>query len=205
MSQSFLPNQHSTEANHASSRTQLRQILLQRRQQALNNTAIHTFNEHLRTLLEHLQPRCLALYWPIREEFDPRPCIIQWSKDHSETNPILALPKASSKNAALCFLEWYPDMLMSRDAYGIPTPQTHTEVHPDLILLPCLGFAKESNHLFYRLGYGAGSYDRTLAHHNALRVGMAYEFARLPSIAPQPHDLPLDYMVTEMGYEKSGA
>ena len=53
----------------------------------------------------------------------------------------------------------------------------------------------------YRLGYGAGFFDRTLAAlaRKPLVVGIAYELAKLDTIHPQAWDLPMDYVVTERG------
>jgi 5-formyltetrahydrofolate cyclo-ligase len=53
----------------------------------------------------------------------------------------------------------------------------------------------------YRLGYGAGYYDLTLASYQSkpLAVGVGFELGRLPTIYPQPYDVPMDFIVTEEG------
>jgi hypothetical protein len=51
------------------------------------------------------------------------------------------------------------------------------------------------------LGYGGGYFDRTLeaTSPQPLAIGVAFEFAGLPTIRPQPHDVPMDFVVTEAG------
>jgi 5-formyltetrahydrofolate cyclo-ligase len=70
-------------------------------------------------------------------------------------------------------------------------------VQPSLLLIPLLGFDSQG----YRLGYGGGYYDRTLAalRLKPLTIGIGYEAGRLETIQPQPHDIPLDAVVTESG------
>ena len=63
--------------------------------------------------------------------------------------------------------------------------------------MPLVGFDAQG----YRLGYGGGYFDRTLAAlaRKPLTIGVGFEFARLPTIRPQPHDIPMDFIVTEAG------
>jgi hypothetical protein len=59
----------------------------------------------------------------------------------------------------------------------------------------------------YRLGYGAGFFDRTLASlaRRPVTIGISYELARLDTIHPQSWDIPMDYVVTERGvYRRDG-
>ncbi|MGB7543943.1 MAG: 5-formyltetrahydrofolate cyclo-ligase, partial [Burkholderiales bacterium] len=76
-------------------------------------------------------------------------------------------------------------------------PEGSLEVRPDHVLLPMLGWDADG----YRLGYGGGFFDRTLA---ALEkrprvIGTSYELEYLQTIHPQPHDIPMDFVVTERG------
>jgi 5-formyltetrahydrofolate cyclo-ligase len=66
---------------------------------------------------------------------------------------------------------------------------------PDLLLVPLVGFDPAG----YRLGYGGGYYDRTLAaiQPRPLAIGIGFEQQALATIHPQPHDIPMDYIVTE--------
>jgi 5-formyltetrahydrofolate cyclo-ligase len=69
--------------------------------------------------------------------------------------------------------------------------------------VPLLGFDAAG----YRLGQGGGYYDRTLANlpQRPLTIGIGYEFGRLETIHPQPHDIPMDAIVTERGVERARA
>jgi 5-formyltetrahydrofolate cyclo-ligase len=67
---------------------------------------------------------------------------------------------------------------------------------PDALLIPLIGFDAAG----FRLGYGGGYYDRTLAVLGAaLKIGVGHELGRLATIHPQPHDVPMDIVVTERG------
>ena len=68
---------------------------------------------------------------------------------------------------------------------------------PNIILLPLVAFDRQG----FRLGYGGGYFDRTLAAlvPRPLAIGVGFELARVADIRPQAHDLPLDAVVTEAG------
>ena len=89
---------------------------------------------------------------------------------------------------------------MTPGAYNIPIPRSGEMETPDALLIPCVGFDAQR----YRIGYGGGFYDRTLAAlhaagHRPRMIGVAYEVNRVESIAPQSHDIALDCIVTESG------
>ena len=108
-----------------------------------------------------------------------------------------ALPVVIAEHEALRFREWTPETPLAADRYGIPTPSAGDWLIPDLILLPLNGFDAAG----YRLGYGGGYFDRTLAalSPRPLAVGVGFEINRVASIRPQPHDQRLDWIVTENG------
>ena len=90
----------------------------------------------------------------------------------------------------LTFYTWYPGCPMEEDAYGIPKPKDTEIVVPTLIFVPCVGYGPGG----FRLGYGGGFYDRTLAslQPKPFTVGLGYDFAYLPHLQPEAHDVPLD-------------
>lgn len=141
----------------------------------------------------------IGFYWPMRGEFDPRPFIERLAA----AGHVVALPVVAAGAGPLAFRRWQPGAAMVEDRYGIPTPAEGAAVVPTLLLVPLLGFDAAG----YRLGYGAGHYDRTLA---ALRppprsIGVGFALGRLATIHPQPHDRPLDCLVTEEGiFERAG-
>ena len=100
-------------------------------------------------------------------------------------------------NSPLEFREWTPHSEMIEDRYGIHVPARGDVLRPDAILMPLNGFDGAG----YRLGYGGGYFDRSLAGMNPrpLAIGVGFELARLDSIRPQAHDLPMDFIVTEAG------
>ena len=138
-------------------------------------------------------PRALAFCWPIKREPDVRAIIAHWRQAGSRA----ALPVVVGEGEPLAFREWSEDTPLQADRYGIPTPAAGDWLIPDLILLPLNGFDAAG----YRLGYGGGYFDRTLAalKPRPLAVGVGFELNRLPSIHPETHDERLDWIVTEAG------
>jgi 5,10-methenyltetrahydrofolate synthetase len=138
-------------------------------------------------------PRQLAFCWPIKDEPDVRAILGEWSA----TGTRACLPVVVDEAHALAFRAWVPGEPLVADRYGIPTPVAGDWLVPDMILLPLNGFDAAG----YRLGYGGGYFDRTLAsmQPRPLAIGVGFEINRLPSIRPEMHDQRLDWIVTENG------
>jgi 5,10-methenyltetrahydrofolate synthetase len=155
--------------------------------------------ELLLALLPDMQSACVSFYWPFEGEFDPRFAIRRWR----ERGARAALPVVVRKGAPLEFREWWPGAPMKRGVFDLPIPDGTPVVTPDVALIPPVGFDDEG----YRLGYGGGYFDRTLAALACppLKVGVAFELSRIPTIRPQPHDIPMDCIVTEAGVHRAGA
>ncbi|MGC4027914.1 MAG: 5-formyltetrahydrofolate cyclo-ligase [Steroidobacteraceae bacterium] len=134
-------------------------------------------------------------WWPLRGEPDLRP----WLAQLKEAGVGAALPLVSEKGAPLKFRLWEPGCRMERGFWNIPQPAEAREVEPDLVLAPGVGFDRAR----FRLGYGGGYFDRTLAARLATgrprAVMLAYAASLLDSIHPLPHDIPFDAVVTEQG------
>lgn len=132
----------------------------------------------------------IALYWPFRGEPDLR----RWMRAAVEAGARLALPVVVAKARPLVFREWVPGCRMTRGVWNIPTPAEGAEIAPDVVIAPLVGFDPGC----YRLGYGGGFYDRTLAAMpvRPMVIGVGLETAALPTIHPQPHDVPMDAIVT---------
>lgn len=135
----------------------------------------------------------IGFCWPFKGEFDARFAI----RDFRRRGAIAALPAVVAKAGPLQFRQWWPGAPMTPGAYGIPVPDGTGIVAPDAALVPMNGFDEQG----YRLGYGAGYFDRTLAasHPRPLAIGVSYELARLQTIFPQSHDIAMDFVVTEAG------
>ena len=99
------------------------------------------------------------------------------------------------KRQPLEFWSWHPGMTLARGVWNIPIPVGRNPVQPTVLLVPLVGFDSAG----YRLGHGGGYYDRTLATFIAkpFTIGIGYEIGRLETIHPQPHDVPMDAIVTE--------
>ena len=145
--------------------------------------------------LSWLTPGVLGAYWPHRDEYDPMP-LAAW---HAGRNGKVALPAVVARGQPLEYRWWSPNVPMAPGpfSFGIPEPVNGPAVIPDLMLVPLLGFDAGG----YRLGYGGGYFDRTLAARpvRPKTIGVGFEIGRLPTIHPQPHDIPLDMIVTEAG------
>lgn len=176
-------------------RKRARQGLLANRMQ-LNSPARHDRGELARKRLQtnvDLSPyHMLGIYWPIKREIDIREVALQ----HVAGGGELALPVVVTRSQPLEFWRWLPGMSLGRGLWDIPIPRERNPVVPQAFIIPLLGFDAEG----YRLGYGSGYYDRTLAAAAAhpFCVGLGYDSAYLPSIYPQQHDIPMDVIVTDL-------
>jgi 5-formyltetrahydrofolate cyclo-ligase len=135
----------------------------------------------------------LAFCWPIKNEYDARHVV----RTFRERGALTALPVVVAPKQPLAFREWHPGVELARGAMDIPYPVGSAEVVPTAVLLPMNGWDAGG----YRLGYGAGYFDRTLASLpvRPTVIGVSYELARLETIHPQSWDVPVDYLVTERG------
>ena len=159
---------------------------------------------HLTTLLSErcgdLAGRVLSGYWPIRGELDQRP----WMTTLHAKGAVLALPVVETPRAPLTFRRWEPGMKTERGHWGIPVPpEASQRLTPEICLAPLVGWDAAG----YRLGYGGGYFDRTLASltPKPLVIGVGLQSARLDSIAPQPHDVLMSFVVTEAGLQIENA
>ena len=138
--------------------------------------------------------RCrLAFCWPIKGEYDAR----HLARTLRSRGALTCLPVVVKPKSPLIFREWHPGVEMVKGALDIPYPVNSSEIVPEAVLLPMNGWDMQG----YRLGYGAGFFDRTLASlaKRPLTIGVTYELAKLDTIHPQEWDIPLDYVVTERG------
>jgi len=137
-----------------------------------------------------------AFCWPYQGEVDVRVAL----RALREQGATAALPVVTGKGSPLQFRLWRPGVAMVEGRLGIPAPRDTAFVVPDAALVPLVGFDGQG----YRLGYGGGYFDRTLAApgRKPLAVGVGFEAARLPTIHPQPHDIPMDFIVTEAGIRR---
>jgi 5,10-methenyltetrahydrofolate synthetase len=160
------------------------------------------WNERITALLESgfgVPPGAVVGFcWPYKGEFDARFVVRRW-RDGGAT---AAMPEVAEKARPLRFRKWWPGVTMDPGVYGIPVPVGTDVLVPDIAIIPMNGFDDQG----YRLGYGGGYFDRTLAalERRVLSIGVSFEALRMPTIHPQPHDIPMDFVVTEAGIHRAG-
>jgi 5-formyltetrahydrofolate cyclo-ligase len=145
----------------------------------------------LQRIVPTLKPATVGFYWPFKGEFDARPL----ARALIAEGIGMALPAVVQPKTPLEFRRWTPGMEMESGVYNIPIPKARDLVEPDVLLVPLVGFDPQR----YRLGYGGGYYDRTIASfaRKPVAVGIGFELSRLPTIHPQPFDIPMTMVVTE--------
>jgi 5,10-methenyltetrahydrofolate synthetase len=135
----------------------------------------------------------VSVYWPIRGEPDLRP----WMHELCARGVRVALPVVVAYGRPLEFREWHPHARLERGVWKIPFPADGAVVRPEVAIAPLVGFDRAC----YRLGYGGGFFDRTLAslEPRAKAIGVGYRETALATIFPQSFDVPMDWIVTGDG------
>jgi len=148
---------------------------------------------HLLQALPEAAGRVVGFCWPVKNEPDVRAAVTSWRQAGGRA----ALPVVVAESAPLAFRAWQPGAVLVPDRYGIPTPSDGEWLTPEILLLPLNAFDAAG----YRLGYGGGYFDRTLAAlaSRPLAVGVGFELNRVASVRPQAHDQRLDWIITERG------
>jgi 5-formyltetrahydrofolate cyclo-ligase len=133
----------------------------------------------------------ISLYWPLRGEPDLR----DWLARITARGANCALPIVVEKGAPLVFRTWRPGEPLARGVWNIPIPEGGDTVHPEILIAPVVGFDRDN----YRLGYGGGYFDRTLATYRERPrvIGVGFSRFAIPTIYPLAHDIPMSEIVTE--------
>jgi len=130
-------------------------------------------------------------FWPIGKEIDIRPLLLAL---YLRGHPIV-LPETPKRGNPLIFRLWHPGAAMVPERFGTSRPDGEVR-QPDFLLVPLLAFDRRG----YRIGYGAGYYDRTLAMlPGRFRLGVAYAAQELDVVPAGPYDQRLDAVATERG------
>lgn len=148
--------------------------------------------EKLDRLVAERKSTIIGIYWPIRNE----PNLIPWARALTRrTELILCLPVVVVPKTPLEYWRWRLGDSMRPGIWNIPTPEQRDVQLPDLVLAALVGFDAEN----YRLGHGGGYFNRTLAAQTRppFAVGIGYGFSNLETIFPQPHDVPMNAILTE--------
>jgi 5-formyltetrahydrofolate cyclo-ligase len=136
----------------------------------------------------------VACYSPIRSELDPAPLMRMLAALGAQ----LALPAITARGKSLVFRAWSASDRLMLGSLGIPEPSpAAAELVPDILLVPLAAFDRAG----HRIGYGAGHYDVTLAHLRKVKatiaIGLAFALQEIKNVPMQPHDVALDYVLTE--------
>ncbi|MBB2165899.1 5-formyltetrahydrofolate cyclo-ligase [Gluconacetobacter sp. 1b LMG 1731] len=143
--------------------------------------------EHVRAVLK--PGRCVAAVWPLPGEVDLRGLCASL---HGDGYGVL-LPRTPPRGQPLSFHRWSPEATMCSGRFGTLHPDGEV-ARPDLVFVPLLGFDRRG----FRLGYGGGYYDRTLAELPGVpAVGFGLSAQEVPAVPVGPYDVPLPVIVTE--------
>jgi 5-formyltetrahydrofolate cyclo-ligase len=142
-------------------------------------------------ILSKLPPQTIGCYWPYKSEIDLRALMARLR----DTGWVTALPNVVKKREPLEFLRWSSDADLDPGVYGIPVPRARELVRPDVVIAPLVAFDAKN----FRLGYGAGYFDRTLASLDPRpkAIGVGFELSRLDTIYPLETDIPMELVITE--------
>ena len=180
----------------------LREQLITQRAELNNRYALTlALQQVMRIWLVGREDSMIGAYWPIKGEFDPLPALHRWKEDgellEQQTLRRIGLPVLNKLHKTLTFHAWYPGCPMEPDAYDIPKPKDTEILVPTLLFVPCVGFGPGG----FRLGYGGGFYDRTLASlaPKPITVGLGFSHGFIEDLEPEPHDIPLYAILTEEG------
>lgn len=135
-------------------------------------------------------------FYPYQAEINVLPLLARLVSEGWQT----ALPVVMAKGEPLTFRAWAPGEPTGRGIWDIHVPlETAPELQPDVLLVPMLAFDRRG----FRLGYGGGFYDRTLAELRKLKpvtaIGVAYAEQEIDEVPVAPYDEPLDWILTERG------
>lgn len=149
--------------------------------------------DRLLAYVESMEIRSLGGFWPIRGEPDVRPLLSVLADRGIRT----ALPVVTEPATPLEFRQWVPGDPVERGFWDIPVPAAGSMViNPEMLIAPLVGFDRSG----FRLGYGGGYFDRTMAvmQPRPAVIGIGFDFAEVPTIYPQPHDIPMSVIVTDI-------
>ncbi len=137
-------------------------------------------------------PAVVSGFWPIKEEIDIRPLMIELFN----TGCQMVLPLVQGRGQKLLFRAWRPGDPLEAGVFGTLQPTARREtLEPDALIVPLLACDGEG----WRLGYGGGFYDRTLAQLRVPAIGIAYAGQAMDILPRGGHDYPLDGILTEAG------
>lgn len=145
----------------------------------------------LDALIGDADGKVISAYWPFRGE----PDLLAWLRARRAAGARIALPVVVRKRAPLVFRLWEAGSRLAHGVWNIPFPADGGAIRPDIVIAPVVGFDPGC----YRLGYGGGFFDRTLAAlpPATIAIGVGHAASMIPTIHPQRHDVPMHHIITE--------
>ena len=150
---------------------------------------------HLERIVATAGHRMVSAYWPLDDEFDARPIMHFFHR----ADCAVGLPVVAGRAKPLLFRRWTPDMALVKADFNVMVPPADGEaIVPGLMFVPLLAFDRRG----FRLGYGGGYYDRTIAALSQagrapLCIGLAFAMQEVAAVPAGPQDRRLDWIVTE--------
>ena len=160
---------------------------------AYREAASARLRAHVAAFLERFPTAALAGYWPLGGEVDLRPLLADWHR----SGRVALLPRVVGPAEPLRFHRWTPSLVLEAARFGVEEPPAGTPMlAPDVLLVPALAVDAAG----YRLGYGGGFYDRTLAElHPTVAIGIVFAAQRVDRLPHDAFDQPLTHVATEDG------
>jgi 5-formyltetrahydrofolate cyclo-ligase len=179
---------------------------------ALGETAGAALRDIVLAAIDIPRGAVVGSYWPFRDEIDCAPLLHHLhGAGHEIGLPVVTARPKGGKPRAMTFRPWRPGMRLAKGRLGEPTPPPDADygagdLTPSVLLVPLLAFDRRG----YRIGYGGGNFDATIAALHAANsplttIGLAYSAQEVDVIPTEPHDEPLDWIATEREAIKTGA
>lgn len=146
--------------------------------------------------LESAEVKTIGAFLPIGSEPNISEVLEKWLR--VDTNRRVFLPVTEGKT--MRFAYWDPEKPLKIGRFDVPEPTSELFSEPPLLLIPCVALNKEG----YRLGYGAGYYDRYLSAcaEKPFTAGICFsEFCDL-DFAAEPFDAKLDAVISDSGFRR---
>lgn len=153
------------------------------------SAAEEVFN-HLEKTAAFLLAEKILMYHSLPDELPTHAFLSKWSGRKQ-----FYLPRVNGVNLDILP---YDESRLELGAFHIEEPTGTNTISPEeieLIVVPAVAYDSRRN----RLGRGKGFYDRLLATTKATKIGIGYTFQMVEEIPTEEHDVPMDFVITQLG------
>lgn len=130
----------------------------------------------------------ILMYHSLPDELPTRRFLAKWKERKH-----FYLPRVNGVNLDILP---YDESKLELGSFHIEEPSGNDSVDAadiEMVVVPAVAYDARGN----RLGRGKGFYDRFLASTPAVKVGVGYDFQLLDEIPAEPHDVPMDIVITQ--------